>query len=852
MQQQPFNLLKSFAARRLFPFLLAAALSVSAAAQSTESSKKILTLFTHQSDNPAQVIVEQAMRSTLQSGLATAPEIYSEYLDAVRTPLEGGYENDLVKQLQHKYKDKKFDLIFAINRPALQFLIKNRAALAPDTPIVFLVLDQQNVSDLDAEPHVTGVWSEVNYTATLELALGLHPGTKHVVVISGVGDWDNYWRSVVQQQLQPFEDRVEISYLTGLTIPEQKEALSRLPPESIVLFMSSTRDKAGNSLGNLEVLKQICPVSNAPVYGTSDAQLGLGIVGGKVMSFQELGTEGAQVGLRVLNGESADHIASYGVPSIPMFDWLQLQRWGISEKILPEGSVIRFRQPSVWEEYKWYILGTICLLLAETLLIGLLIYLRFRRRQAETEAVRIGGRLADIVSNVPGIVWESRSVPGTKPRKTTFISDFVEKILGYTPEMWLKQEPGFGLTIVVDEDRERVERESDEVMETGTEAVSEYRWIAKDGNIRWVENHIAPLVEGSNIVGLRGVALDITDRKLAEEKAHQAEEKDRAILAAIPDLMFLQSDDGVFLDYHAKEPDDLIVPPEEFMGRNMRDFMPPDLASKITQCFAQAKDGGGAQVLQYNIDLGKGDKWFESRMVRMGDKILSVVRDITDLKRAQFEAEEISGRLISAHEDERARIALELHDDACQSLAVLGIELELFNRIPLDQETVIRAKRQLLAAHVDELSSHLRRLSHQLHPSWISAVGLVTAVHGFCTEMENAHGLEIKFVEAKVPRPLPDPISLNIYRIVQEALQNVARHSGAKEAAVTIFGNDRTLQLSISDNGCGFDTGITARGGSLGLISVRERVRLMHGSLSIDSGPGRGTRIDATIPIKLS
>jgi signal transduction histidine kinase len=256
--------------------------------------------------------------------------------------------------------------------------------------------------------------------------------------------------------------------------------------------------------------------------------------------------------------------------------------------------------------------------------------------------------------------------------------------------------------------------------------------------------------------------------------------------------------------------------------------------------------------LQYNIDLGKGDKWFESRMVRMGDKILSVVRDITDLKRAQFEAEEISGRLISAHEDERARIALELHDDACQSLAVLGIELELFNRIPLDQETVIRAKRQLLAAHVDELSSHLRRLSHQLHPSWISAVGLVTAVHGFCTEMENAHGLEIKFVEAKVPRPLPDPISLNIYRIVQEALQNVARHSGAKEAAVTIFGNDRTLQLSISDNGCGFDTGITARGGSLGLISVRERVRLMHGSLSIDSGPGRGTRIDATIPIKLS
>jgi len=631
-------------------------------------------MFTHQSDNPAQAIVEQAMRSTLQSGSPMPLEVYSEYLDAVRTPLDE-YEGDMVSQLKRKYRGKRFDLIFAINPPALNFALKNRAALTSGAPIVFLVLDQQNVSGLDFGANVTGVWGEVNNKSNLELALMLHPETKQLVVISGVGEWDNYWRAIVQEELRTFENRVEFSYLTGLTIAEQKTALAALPPRTVVLFVSSTRDHEGNNPGNLAVLREICPISNTPVYGTSDSQLGLGIVGGSLLSFEALGTEGAQVGLRVLAGETPEGIAPHGIPSVPMFDWRQLQRWGISEKILPAGSIIRFKQVSVWEEYRWYIIGLIGATTIETLLIGWLIFLRIRRRQAEAEAARLNSRLGEIVANVPGIVWESRTSPGTNRRTTTFISDYVRTMLGYAPDEWLEKPVGFGLELVPEEDRERVLRESDEVIATGKEAVSEYRWFTKDGRVRWVENHVAPIVEETGVVGLRGVALDITERKVAEDMARETEERNAAIVTAIPDLMFLFSPEGVYLDCHASNHQGLLMPPEKFLGKNMREMIPAELAERFFEAFERASENPGPQVLEYKLSNDLGERWYDARIVRTGDNFLSIVRDISERKAAEEAIREREERFRDMAESAPVMIWMSDENFACTYVNKRWLEL---------------------------------------------------------------------------------------------------------------------------------------------------------------------------------
>jgi len=711
--------------------------ATSAIAQERQT-KRVLMVLSHQSDNPAQAVVEQAMRSTLQSNSSVPVETYSEYLDAVRTPVDG-YEKELVSQLQRKYAGKKFDLLFALNPPALKLLTKNRAALFPNAPIVYLVLDQQNLKDVEVGPNMTGVWGEADYTATTELALALHPGTKQLAVVSGVGDWDNYWRSIVQERLRPFEGRVSISYLTGLTVPELQNQLANLPPRTVLLFVSSTRDHAGNTPGNLTVISQICPVANAPVYATSGAAVGLGIVGGRVVSFEALGNEAAQVGFRVLKGEKPEAIAPHGVPSVPMFDWRALKRWGISETSLPPGAVVKFKESSLWENYKWIIIALILAVILEGLLIARLLYGDRKRRQAELKTKQADRRLREIVSNVPGMVWETVFDPRTKERKTTFISDYVRTMLGYTPEEWLAQPPGFGLRIMAEEDRERATADSETAIESGKDTISEHRWRAKDGRLVWIESHLSPiLTKNGQPEGLRGVSLDITERKLAEETVQKTEEKDRAILEAIPDLMFLQTRDGVYLDLHYSDATNLLVPPHEYVGKNMREILPPELAAKFGYCFQRVIATGEPQNLEYELVI-KGDRrWYESRVVRSGENILSLVRDITERREAARALSESERR--SRLAQEAARVGIWEWDLATgESIwsdmiwELLGLEpanrpthVDKFVALihPDDRERVLKSVNEVIA-NGDEYYDEFRIVRPDGAEVWLSSRGRV-------------------------------------------------------------------------------------------------------------------------------
>jgi PAS domain S-box-containing protein len=431
--------------------------------------------------------------------------------------------------LRRKYEGRKFDLIIAVQPPALRLLLKNQPEIFPDTPVVFQVLDQRNVAGLNLGPNVTGVWGEINFKPNLDIALALHPNIRKVVVLVGVSEYDKNWTTEVRKDFLAYEGKLEITYLIGLTIAEQQQALSSLPQHTIVFFVSATRDNAGNSYYNPDVVRQISSASSAPIYGTTDAQLGMGIVGGSIVSFEAFGVQTAELGLRVLAGEKPQAIAPYGVPNVVMFDWRELRRWGISEQNLPPGSIIRFKQPTLWELYKWHIVGITSLCLLEALLIAYLLITRARRRRAEKESERLA-RLAEderrhldeVVSNTPGVVWESRLEPGTDTRKAYFVSDYVEKMLGYSVEEWLST-PGFALTIIHEEDRERIERETEAILANGKEGVIQSRWVAKEGRALWTETQLAVICdETGKPLGLRGVTMDITARKQGEEALQKA------------------------------------------------------------------------------------------------------------------------------------------------------------------------------------------------------------------------------------------------------------------------------------------------------------------------------------------
>ena len=942
-------------------------------------TKTVLVLFDEHTELPGLSALSKSISSTLNADPSFKIDVYAESMNLSRFQRDG-YEEFLRDYYKEKYKNKKIDAVIAALGPSLNFALAHMQEIAPNVPIIFCGVDEYDLEGKTLGENVTGVLVKRDFTGTLEAALRMQPDTRQVIFVGGSSDFDQQLTARAAQQLKAYEDRVAISYLTGQPLDNVLKTVSQLPPYTVILYSTLFKDGAGESFVTHEVATLISTTASAPVYGFVDQYLGRGIVGGHLYSVEAHGTKAAEQVLRILHGESAKNIPVVeGSSSFDMFDARQLKRWNIDERNLPLGSVIQFREPTLWEDYKWYILGMTLLLAAESLLIGFLIYLRHRQRQAEEQNTHLHNRLKEIVSNVPGIVWESRTDPAISGRRTTFISDYVERMLGYTPEEWLRQQPGFGLKVIQQEDRDRVQGESDKVIETGDEAVSEYRWLTKDGRLLWVENHIAPIVDEKNhVVGLRGVALDVTDRKAAEEKVRQTEERNTAIVTAIPDMLFLVSPKGVCIDYHVNDPEELLIPPEEFLGKHLTDLLPPELAEEFLEGFERASAEPGPQIIEYKLALGGAEKWFESRIVRTGSNFLNVVRDITErratekalqqsenrlrmaqqaarvgtwewdiatgvsvwsemiwellglesndgdttvkrfvefihpedrervfrkvtavladgeeyydefrvvrtdgrtlwlaskgalirsgdgepermlgvniditeLKNTQLEAQEISGRLISAHEDERARLARELHDDACQNLALLAIELELLEQIPTTEGECIRSKLKVLSERVSELSTELRRMSHQLHPARLAHLGLASAVRGFCKEIEAAHDLKIEFVEANTPPTLPESTSLNIYRIIQESLQNVVKHSGASEASVILSANGNSLQLTISDNGRGFDAKIAAPAESLGLISLRERIRLLHGTISIDSRPDSGTRIEATVPIQ--
>jgi signal transduction histidine kinase len=218
------------------------------------------------------------------------------------------------------------------------------------------------------------------------------------------------------------------------------------------------------------------------------------------------------------------------------------------------------------------------------------------------------------------------------------------------------------------------------------------------------------------------------------------------------------------------------------------------------------------------------------------------IRDISERK-------SIQEALMAAQEAERKRIARELHDSASQILCAVILEMEkIVGEMPVadvDLRSRAFAQKERLVELADEVSS----VAHRLHPAVLERVGLSEAMERVCREF-HTKGLQVEFSQRNISQAVSASSALCVYRVAQEALRNVLRHSRSKNATVTLVSDGSALHLSIIDTGVGFDLEAAAAKGRLGLVSIRERVRLAGGSLSIHSEPGRGARIDVSIPLE--
>jgi PAS domain S-box-containing protein len=281
----------------------------------------------------------------------------------------------------------------------------------------------------------------------------------------------------------------------------------------------------------------------------------------------------------------------------------------------------------------------------------------------------------------------------------------------------------------------------------------------------------------------------------------------------------------------------------------------PEDRARIAEAIREAAETGREVQVEYRLFEPDGrERWLASRgRIRRGpsgepDRIMGVTIDVTERKRAEEELRDLSRRLIRAHEEERALLARDLHDDVSQRLAALAIEIGRSERAAPDgaQAESLRAVRRSLA----EISEDIHSLSYQLHPSVLEELGLDEALRTECARFRRRSPSPIHLSVDLGPRPAvvgPDA-ALCLFRVAQEALNNVVRHAGACTVSVTLRKEGDGTCLTVRDDGAGFEPAVQRERRSLGLASMRERVTLVNGKLDVESAPGRGTAIVAWVP----
>lgn len=365
----------------LIAWLFAAALPTVAAA--AERPKIVLLVFDEDSHLPGLSTISSGLRDTFRAELGAGVEFCTESLNLSRFR-SVDYPGAVRDHFRIKYANRRPDLIVAVRQPALEFLLQGDAPLFPGVPIVFCGVDSSYLGTHKLPAGVTGVAVKRDYRSTLDIAMRLRPKTRHLYVVGGSGVFDRRLQGIARHDLATLERRLSITYLTAHSMENVLASVANLPADSVILYLTFSADAEGRPFVPREALSRIARVANAPVFITVDQYAGQGAVGGDVTRVDALGEQTARIGLRMLRGESAPAIELAAHRNL--FDWRQLQRWGMDEKALPPDSVIDHREPSVWSLYKRYIIAGIIVFLSQTaLIIGLLVS-RTERRRADSAA----------------------------------------------------------------------------------------------------------------------------------------------------------------------------------------------------------------------------------------------------------------------------------------------------------------------------------------------------------------------------------------------------------------------------------------------------------------------------------
>lgn len=650
-------------------------------------------------------------------------DIYEVSLEAARFS-EDRIDDPFVGYLAALFHERRPDLVVPIGGAASRFAQAQRDRLFPDTPMLVAGVEERRLQANALTANDAALALRLDLPAAIENILQVLPETTKVFVVIGSSPLEKFWMQEASKEFKQFEDRLTFEWSSGLPFDEILRRAAALPTGAVVLYGVMVVDADGVPFEEDRALSRLHAAASAPIFGLFDSQIGKGIVGGSLVSVDELVNEAVDAALRILAGEPP---AEIDVPPRELdtrqFDFRELERWEISEDRLPPDSIVMFREATIWEEYRWPIIGVILFCIVQTGFIVALLENRRRLSRAKS-ALRVSDDRLGLAASAAGLglwVWD----------------------------------------IAIDD-----------------------VWITESG--RKLFGWPSP---------------DRVNFELFVEAAH------------------------------------------------------PDDRALFRRAVQRAIDDKSDFETEYRVAMpGHPARWVASRgQVEFGSdgkpvRVRGVTIDITGRHEAEEDARELSGRLINAHEDERSRLARELHDDVTQRLAVLAIDAGRGERNALTQAdgSAMHEMREGLV----RLSEDVHSLSYRLHPSILEDLGLVDALQAECDHFSELERIPVEVEARDIPENLSPAVALCLFRVSQEALRNIGRHAGAARIRVCVRQVDRRLHLSVKDDGRGFDPERQRIKPSLGLASMRQRIELVGGRLSVESAAKHGTTILAWVPLQ--
>jgi signal transduction histidine kinase len=358
-------------------------MAITTTSAAAAEAKRVLIVNSTGTNAPPFSTHSTAFQTTLTREMREGVDIAEISLDTVRDA-HADMEGPFVEFLLARLKKWRPDLVVPIGSPAGRFVVRHRGHLFPAAPVIYTGMDRRTLPPDAFENNATFVGESFDIAGLVEDILQLAPDTNHIAVVIGATPLERFWTTVFQKEFEAFRDRVRFTWFNDLSFDEMLSRSATLPQRSFILLALLLRDASGVTHNQDDALQRLYAVANAPINGLYQNQLGLGLVGGRLYQAEAEGDESARVAIRVLRGEPASSFPPLIIGTQhPRYDWRELQRWKISEGRLPPGSVIEFRQPTVWQQYRWHILSAVTLVGAQAALIVTLLVQRRRRREAQ-------------------------------------------------------------------------------------------------------------------------------------------------------------------------------------------------------------------------------------------------------------------------------------------------------------------------------------------------------------------------------------------------------------------------------------------------------------------------------------